>query len=144
MTGRQLEAWWALSPRDLAIVQADPTLGATHLNTGTLMSLSRLEALPSPIWRLALHFSAMQALHSALPCSHMQMTNGAADVTTRCMRIPRSLSNITKHLLSVTKRQLSVQPVTDGCLPALSCMHEYLLLRTHVLSTFTLTIISKV
>lgn len=67
MSGRQLEAWWALSPQDLAIVQADPALGPTHLSTGTLMPLQKLKPLPSAKEDLSFCFAyqSIPNLHAA-------------------------------------------------------------------------------
>lgn len=62
MSGRQLEAWWALSPEDLAIVQADPAPGPTHLNTGTLMTPQKLKPLPRAMKDLSFGFA-----HHSIP-----------------------------------------------------------------------------
>lgn len=50
MSGRQLEAWWALSPEDLAIVQADPglTLAPLHPNSGIPAVSILLKLMPLP------------------------------------------------------------------------------------------------
>ena len=48
MSGSQLEAWWGLSPEDLAIVQADPNFqkALSPTTTGTLVISMFQKLLP--------------------------------------------------------------------------------------------------
>ena len=52
MSGDQLEAWWGLSPEDLAIVQADPSCNPapSHPTTGTLATSVSQQLRLWPQW----------------------------------------------------------------------------------------------